>query len=220
MKVVGQIGLMAMMVFLCTSFTANEIALMSVSATVQKIESEIQELRSAVGLDSSRAVSLQKIYGIIDKYNPGLSATDRFLIANEIYKMSIKYDNLDVDLICATISHESAFTWRNDVVSRAGALGLMQIMPNTGYFLSQHEGISWTNAREVLFNPIYNIRMGCRYLSSLIDLYQIDGGLAAYNGGHKQAAKWLASGRDNTVLVAETRDYVPAILTLYEIYRN
>lgn len=193
---------------------------MNVNATVRKIESDIQDLRSAVVIDSVRAGHLQKIYNIIDKYNPGLSNGDRFAIADEIYKMSIKYDNLDVDLICATISHESAFTWRSDVVSRAGALGLMQIMPNTGYFLSQHEGIPWTNARDVLFNPIHNIRMGCRYLSSLIDLYQIDGGLAAYNGGQTQAAKWLASGRDNTVLVAETRDYVPAILSLYETYRN
>ncbi len=99
-------------------------------------------------------------------------------------------------------------------------MGLMQIMPPTGIFLSENEGIKWTQAEEILYNPIYNIRLGCRYLSSLIEMYQLDGGLAAYNGGPKRAAMWLASGRDDKILYEETRGYIPAILNLYENFRK
>ena len=62
--------------------------------------------------------------------------------------MSVKYPNLDVNLICATITHESARTWEPEVVSKAGAMGLMQIMPATGEWLSKYEGITWTGAEE------------------------------------------------------------------------
>jgi soluble lytic murein transglycosylase-like protein len=54
----------------------------------------------------------------------------------------------------------------------------------------------------------------------LIENYHLDGGLAAYNGGEYRAAKWLKSGRKNSVLAMETRGYVPAILKLYDNFRN
>jgi len=211
---------MTMTTFAATSFLPNTIESMILRATIQDMNREITNIQGVVKIDSTRTASIQKIVRLIEQYNPMLDLDTKIAIADEVYIMSIRYDNLDVDLICATISHESAFTWQNDIVSPAGAMGLMQIMPDTGYFLSRHEGIAWTNARDVLFNPIYNIRLGCRYLSSLIDVYQIDGGLAAYNGGERQAARWLQSGRNNAVLVAETRNYIPAILKLYETYRN
>ena len=72
----------------------------------------------------------------------------------------------------------------------------------------------------MLFDPVRNIRMGCRYLSMLIEVYHIDGGLAAYNGGSDRAERWLASGRNDEVLFEETRGYIPAILKLYDTYKN
>jgi len=134
--------------------------------------------------------------------------------------MTRKYSNLDVDFICATITHESAKSWEPQIVSKAGALGLMQIMPTTGAFLAVQEGIEWTTSEQVLQDPILNIRLGCRYLSQLVTMYQQDGGLAAYNGGPKRAEIWLASNRDQNTLVAETRNYVPAILKLYDQFRT
>ncbi len=206
------------------------VSMINFSASIDKIKEEdvsignlhrfANNYHSAVKVDSSRLLALNKITGIISRYNRGLDALGKHLIASEIYKMSVKYDNLDIDLICATITHESARTWRATVVSHAGALGLMQIMPYTGSFLSKQEAIPWTTPEEVLFNPIFNIRMGCRYLSMLINLYHVDGGLAAYNGGEKRAARWLASGRNDEVLFEETRGYVPAVLELYDTYKN
>ncbi len=177
-------------------------------------------IQSMIKTDSLRLAAVHRIIRLIDTYNPKMDPKSKLEIANTIYEMSLKYSNLDVDLICATITHESAFTWRRDVVSPAGAMGLMQIMPHTGYLLSKQEGIPWTDAEQVLFDPVVNIKLGCRYLSFLIEHYHLDGGLAAYNGGERRAARWLASGRNDEVLFEETREYVPAVLKLYDTYRN
>ena len=215
--------LVTLIFFTCisaVSFSYKYYSLEEASSKMERIERTLQNLRAAMNVDSVRQYNIQKIMKIIEQYNSSLSSSKKYEIADEIYRMSVKYTNLDVDLICATITHETALTWRLDIVSQAGAMGLMQIMPGTGVFLAQYEGITWTTPEAVLFDPIYNIRLGCRYLSTLIDLYQLDGGLAAYNGGEKRAALWIAKNREEGILVAETRGYIPAIMALYEKFRN
>lgn len=184
------------------------------------LERSLQDLRAAMSVDSVRQYNIQKIMAIIDKYNQTMSSVEKYEIANEIYNMSLKYTNLDVDLICATITHESAKTWDPKVISQAGAIGLMQIMPATGMYLAEYEDITWTSPEEVLMNPIYNIRMGTRYLSTLVSYYGVDGGLAAYNGGEKQAALWLKKNKQKGILWAETENYIPAIIKLWDQYRE
>lgn len=202
------------------SFSYKLYNMETTSTKMEEIERTLQSLRAAMNIDSVRQYQIQKIIGIIDQYNPGLAASLKYDIANEIYTMSTKYTNLSVDLICATITHESAMTWRQDIKSEAGAMGLMQIMPTTGILLAQFEGITWSAPEEILYNPIYNIRLGCRYLDALIQSYDMDGGLAAYNGGERRAALWLAHDKDNAYLWEETRGYVPAVLKLYEKFKN
>ena len=180
----------------------------------------IQSVYGILVTDTSRSAALNRIINIIDKYNSRLTEKTKAALASEILEMSLRYDNLDVDLICATITHESALTWRPSVKSPAGAMGLMQLMPHTGRYLSREEGIEWTSAQKVLYDPIYNVRLGCRYISALIESYNLDGGLAAYNGGASRAEKWLKSGRDDEVLFEETRGYVPAVLRLYDTFRE
>ncbi|MCK5739895.1 transglycosylase SLT domain-containing protein [bacterium] len=187
---------------------------------VYELEQSLLNLKSAMNIDSIRQYQIQKIIRIIDKYNPDMESALKYEVANEICLMAVKYPHLDVDLISATITHESALTWRPDVKSYAGAMGLMQIMPSTGVLLAESEGVTWTAAAQVLNNPILNIRLGCRYLDALIESYDTDGGLAAYNGGAKRAALWLANNRDYSYLWEETRGYVPAVLKLYEQYKN
>ncbi|MDZ7291603.1 MAG: lytic transglycosylase domain-containing protein [candidate division KSB1 bacterium] len=180
----------------------------------------LNHLKAAMTVDAVRQQQLQKVMALISRYNPEMPSEKKYAIADEIYKMCIKYPNLNIDLICATITHESAMTWRPDIRSQAGAMGLMQIMPATGVVLAADEGIPWTSPEKILYNPILNIRLGCRYLSNLISLYELDGGLAAYNGGEKRAAIWLANGKNDRMLWAETRDYIPAVLKLYQEFRN
>ena len=189
------------------------------NARIAKLARELHGLKSAMNVDSVRQYNIQKIISIIDQYNAKMPTSEKYEIADEIYNMSVKYTNLSVELICATITHESAGTWDPEIVSPAGAMGLMQIMPTTGMFVANYEGITWSSA-EILFNPFYNIRIGSRYLSSLIESYDVDGGLAAYNGGEKRASLWIKSGRENHLLFSETRNYVPAVIKLYNEYQN
>jgi len=185
-----------------------------------QMERSLQDLRAAMSIDSVRQYHIQKIMSIIDQYNKELPPVTKYEIANEIYLASIKYTNLDIDLICATITHESAATWDPTIKSPVGAIGLMQIMPATGAYLAKYEGITWTNEEEVLTDPIYNIRMGTRYLSTLISYYGIDGGLAAYNGGERQASLWIKNNRASGILWVETENYVPAIMELWDKYKE
>ena len=187
---------------------------------MRDLERSLQDLRAAMSVDSVRQFNIQKIMTILETYNKEMSSVEKYDIANEIYSLSIKYTNLDVDLICATITHESAGTWDPKIVSHAGAIGLMQIMPATGMYLAEFENISWTNEQDVLTNPIYNIRMGTRFLSTLISYYGIEGGLAAYNGGEKYASLWIKSDKADGILLAETQNYIPAIMKLWDRYRE
>jgi soluble lytic murein transglycosylase-like protein len=219
-KILLVVTLAVMTCISMTSFAFRFYTLDQSTAKMAHLERSLNNLKAAMNVDSVRQFQIQKIMALIEKYNPTLPSATKYEIADEIYRMAIKYPNLNVDLICATITHESALTWRVDIRSQAGAMGLMQIMPATGVLLAADEGIPWTTPGEILYNPILNIRLGCRYLSTLISLYELDGGLAAYNGGEKRAAMWLASGKDNRVLWEETRGYVPAVLKLYEQFQQ
>lgn len=183
---------------------------------LQTLERNVQDVRAAMNVDAVRQHHIQKIMRIIATYNPDMPSDQRYDLASEVYEMSIKYDNLDVDLLCATITHETAQTWQPDITSKAGAMGLMQVMPATGMFIAHYEGITWTSPQEVLLNPIYNIRIGARYLSTMIDLYGLEGGLAAYNGGERRAALWVMGGSEREILHPETREYIPAVLKIYK----
>lgn len=192
----------------------------TISQKKQILVEKIFQLKSIANIDSEYSKNMDKILSVINRFNPGMSKDVKQTVAREIIFACEKYENIDIELICATITHESAFSWNPQIVSPVGALGLMQIMPSTGKFLANIEGIEWTYASEILFNPIYNVRLGTRYLSSLIELYEIDGGLAAYNGGGTRAAMWLAQNRADGVLYKETQNYVPAVLGLYDELRN
>lgn len=195
--------------------TAEETA-----TKIKQIKGALQNLRAVIEVERKKQKNIDKVIKIINQYNPNMPGELKYRIANEIYTMSLRYSNLDVDLICATITHESAATWDPHIISKAGAMGLMQIIPSTGKILAEYEGIAWTNPEEILFNPIYNIRMGCRYLSTLIKHYGIEGGLAAYNGGERKVLLWLANNKNSDILQQETRDYIPAVLELYRRFKD
>jgi len=187
---------------------------------ISDFEKSLRTIEGVMQVDFVRQSSNKKVLRILDRFNPELQNDLKQEIADEIYKMSVKYPNLDVNLICATITHESGRTWDPEIVSNAGAMGLMQIMPATGKWLSKYEGISWTGDKEVLFNPISNIRLGTRYLSALIETYDLEGGLAAYNGGGKRVRMWLKNDKADGILWPETRAYIPFVLNLYDEFKS
>lgn len=124
---------------------------------------------------------------------------------------------LDPYLVAAVIRAESRF--RPEATSPQGARGLMQIMPDTGRWVAEQMGLPYDDA--YLYDPAYNIRLGCWYLSALLGEFAGDPvlALAAYNGGLTNVYTWLNSQqwtgeRDTLAQIpfAETRHYVANVL--------
>lgn len=104
--------------------------------------------------------------------------------------------------IRAVLAAESAHDIR--AISAAGAMGLMQVMPDTWKELRDRHRLG-----DDPFDPRDNILAGAAYLRDMLDRYGTIGGmLAAYNAGPARYEEYLASGRP---LPAETRNYVSAL---------
>lgn len=96
-------------------------------------------------------------------------------------------------LVAALIWVESSFN--KDAESAKGAIGLMQIMPETGSWAAGQMGLGDFTA-EKLFAPDTNIKIGTWYLSQLLNQFGHNPylALAAYNGGRGHVSSWLEKG--------------------------
>jgi soluble lytic murein transglycosylase len=133
----------------------------------------------------------------------------------EILAQSTRY-GLDPALVAAVIRNESRF--RADAVSSAGALGLMQIMPETGRWIAGETGIQ-SPARIALQDAATNIALGTWYLRYLFDRFSSsDTALMAYNAGPSYAEQWQG---DLAQAFSETQRYIRRIhasLPVYQAY--
>ncbi len=125
-------------------------------------------------------------------YQTGLAPFEVRRVAETVVAESERL-GLRPELVLAVIYTESAF--HAFARSPAGALGLMQIMPETGQMLAGELGIEWRGP-ETLFDPVINIRLGTHYLAHLHSKYaNWDRALAAYNWGPMRIDRRLESGR-------------------------
>jgi soluble lytic murein transglycosylase len=136
-----------------------------------------------------------------------------------------KDKRLDPSLIAGVIYAESKFT---DSTSSAGALGLMQLLPETAHFIAQRSGGTAFTTRD-LSTPEINIAYGSWYLRWLLDRYHDDEvlALAAYNAGMGNVDRWVAQAgargeRLDVVDIPfpETRAYVERVLDARRDYRR
>ncbi len=110
----------------------------------------------------------------------GLLPREIASLAHTIVEQSRLYD-LDPALVMAVMHVESRFN--SFAVSPVGALGLMQILPETGQEMALKHGVAW-HGRRTLFDPEINVKLGIAYLRELTDRYgNIGTALAAYNWG-------------------------------------
>jgi soluble lytic murein transglycosylase len=117
---------------------------------------------------------------------------------------------LDPALVAAVIYQESRF--RPKARSPQGAIGLMQLLPDTARGIATRTGGSRFEVGD-LEDPEINVRYGSWYLRHLLDKYGTEEkGLAAYNGGQGNV--------DRGVVYPETRHYVDRVLELRGIYRR
>jgi len=133
-------------------------------------------------------------------------------------------------LVLALIRQESAFDRR--AVSRAGARGLMQLMPATAHRVAKTINLPYQRAK-LTEDAAYNMALGRAYLSHLLEEFEGSTALAlaAYNAGPHRVARWIKAFGDprrpgvdpvdwiERIPFAETRNYVQRVLEGQVVYR-
>jgi len=132
---------------------------------------------------------------------------------------------LDPAHVASVIYCESSF--RPDALSPAGAMGLMQLMPDTGRWIAGQLGE--TCSEDCLYEPETNIRYGCWYLDYLSGCFDCDRVklTAAYHAGENRVRQWLqdpACSADGITLSAipsqVTADYVEKVEKMITVYEE
>ena len=134
-------------------------------------------------------------------------------------------NGLDPYLVASLIRQESEFN--PNAISRANAVGLMQLLPVTGKKVAKEARLRHFNASQ-LYTPAVNLQLGTRYFKSMVDKFgSFEYALAAYNAGSDRVQDWLSEGkyRDpqefvESIPFTETREYVQAILRNANVYKQ
>jgi soluble lytic murein transglycosylase len=141
----------------------------------------------------------------------------------ETVEREVRRQGLDPFMVAGLIRKESIFN--PTAVSPAGAVGLMQVMPETGRGLARRAGIAaWDASR--LEEPETNVRLGTLFLADQVRRYRtLTEVFAAYNAGPGRVARWRAfpEYRDEDLFVEripfeETRDYVKKVKLYAGVY--
>ena len=124
---------------------------------------------------------------------------------DEVIRSASDRHSIDADLVRAVIKAESDFN--SNARSSKGAMGLMQLMPDTARL---HNVLN-------AYDPVDNIEGGVRHLRMLLERYQGDLrlSLAAYNAGSGAVERF-----GGIPPFAETRDYVRRVLRFYDAFRG
>jgi soluble lytic murein transglycosylase len=157
------------------------------------------------------------IFAYAETSKPGWYARIRYPLEYQ-HIVSGHAENYDLDpaLLAAVIYQESKF--EADAVSSSGAIGLMQLLPDTAKGIAQYTGGNRFQVKD-LYDPEINVRYGSFYLRRLLRKYgDVRLALAAYNAGQSNVDRWLAEGGE--IGFAETREYVDRVTELTEIYRR
>lgn len=138
------------------------------------------------------------------------------------YREAVEKSGAEPSLVYAVMRAESG--GREDAVSRAGAVGLMQILPSTAEFICGREGIIFEPER--LAEGEYNILLGTRYLLYLMARFDDETAvLAAYNAGEGTVMQWLGDEENSSdgktllkIPYPETASYVKKVVKFQKIY--
>lgn len=139
---------------------------------------------------------------------------------------AVEKNGVDPVLVWSIMKNESEF--RSGVVSPAGAVGLMQLMPTTANRMMTEASGRRIDRRE-LYRPAVNITLGTLYLKKLGEMFpdNIVAVVASYNAGEEAVARWLKNGTINDIEewveeipYSETNLYVKKVLASYWNYKR
>ncbi|MBM3679766.1 MAG: lytic transglycosylase domain-containing protein [Actinobacteria bacterium] len=178
----------------------------------------------AVLLVVGLAVGLVGIWAV--RTEPGWYVQLRYPLDYE-WIIDAHADNYELSpaLVAAVIYSESGFDPTAE--SPAGAIGLMQLLPETAQGIADRTGGGGFVADD-LYDPEINVRYGCWYLRHLQEKYadhpqSLDLALAAYNAGQGNVDGWVdatPAGEPVAIRFAETRAYIRKVRHLQELYRD
>ncbi len=135
-------------------------------------------------------------------------------------------EGIEPYLVAAIIREESRFD--PDAYSRAGAMGLMQLMPRTAKRIESSAQVNLSGEGD-LFLPEKNIPIGSHYLGKLVREFEgnLVFAIAAYNGGESAVQRWIGRTGDipldefiEEIPYTETRNYVKKVLRSYMEYNR
>ncbi len=144
---------------------------------------------------------------------------------NEEVRTAAATNDVDPMLVFALIKAESNF--QPEAVSKSGAVGLMQLMPDTAAWIAGKTNLEYDKA--MLSQPQCNIQMGTWYLSYLLEEFNGDIALAivSYNAGYGRVKEWLkleiwdGTAEDSVnIPYEESRDYLRRGLANYDKYKS
>jgi soluble lytic murein transglycosylase len=125
-------------------------------------------------------------------------------------------------LIAAVIDAES--DWEAGIISEAGAVGLMQLLPATAEELERNGFVDEDTVRGgELTDSAVNIEYGAAYLRQLVERYhEVETALAAYNAGMANADEWAEEGGDirDAIEFPETKHYVLRVVRARDVYEE
>lgn len=191
------------------------------SLSTKKIqEVRIAHIKELLGHRYKRSIASTKIdkedllaslHQFVKKHLPEDFKNQSAKITKTIINESLKY-HFDPFFLTAVISNESSF--RPKANGSSGEIGLMQILPSTGKWISELYDIKWKN-KNTLKDPIQNIRIGAAYINRLRNRYKHGQlYLAAYNMGPRNLKRALKSD-------IRPRDYTMAVMKRYfELYES
>ena len=156
-------------------------------------------------------------FAVVDLTHPPWYERFRYpLRYAEYVRVHAQRHHLDPALLAAVIYQESRF--RSGAKSSSGAIGLMQLTPDTARGIAIRTHGNAFHTRD-LYNPEINIRYGAWYLDNLFKKYGNERlVLAAYNAGQGNVDRWRANGEP--IQFAETRAYVEQVEDVKKIYRT
>lgn len=158
-----------------------------------KAESNLETKNALARTQDIHPFRKEHMTKILSRFHTGLHPTEDKKLVAFISQESRKY-GFEPELILALISAESSFY--NWSVSNKGAVGMMQIAPETGKALAKANQIAWNEQNQRLFDPYVNIRLGVHYLHALNKRFgDMKVALAAYNFGPTKVSRWLRRGR-------------------------
>jgi peptidoglycan lytic transglycosylase len=204
------------------------------------IRKQPELVKTAIWL-GSKNYAYNRAYGLVrykfknEVRNASLASKgfDRFLLESyypKAYRSAVESRAIPVGvdplLVWSIMRNESAFKPR--VLSPAGAMGLMQLIPTTANRMAKSV-FGGPIDRRRLYNPPVNIALGVEYLKELFKLFPGNAVacIASYNAGEEAAGRWIKNGAMKDVEgwieeipYSETNLYVKKVMTSYWNYQR